>query len=291
MNLAAIKLLRPHQWVKNGFCLAGLFFSGLIRDPSACLRALALTGVFCVASSAVYVWNDLQDLERDRAHPRKKLRPLPSGAIRPEAAWAILGLLALIVAVSSFRLDRATVITLWLYVVINVGYSISWKHWPILDVCCIAAGFVLRLLAGVFVIGELPTAWAALCTLFLALFLSFCKRRSELAAVGEGAGGGQRPVLEQYSLPLLDALINVTATLSVMSYALFTVLSHKNPSLVMTLPFVLFGIMHYQLLVLQRGGTEEPERILVKDRMLQLCVVLWLLLYYCIIEFDVRLFR
>lgn len=288
---AALRLIRPQQWTKNAFCLAGLFFSGRFLDSGAILNAAIVFATFCAASSVVYVGNDLKDVERDRAHPRKRLRPLPSGAVSKGAATIIMVLLLAAVVFGALATNARTGACLGLYLAINAVYTLSWKHEPILDVTCIASGFVLRLLAGVFAIGELPTTWITLCTLFLALFLGFAKRRAELAAQHNGGDSTQRPVLRRYSILLLDSLLNSTATMAVMSYALFTVLSNKDSTLVATVPFVVYGVMHYKFVVMAGDSAEEPDRMLLNDRRLQLCIAGWLVVYLAVVMLKPGLFR
>jgi 4-hydroxybenzoate polyprenyltransferase len=291
----AIQLLRPHQWTKNGFCLAGLIFSGRLAEGHAMAAALAAATIFaafCCASSAVYIFNDLVDVERDRRHPKKRHRPIASDRISKSVAVALMIAFAAIGLVASFATDFKSLVCVAIYLAMNVVYSLGWKHEPILDVVCIASGFVLRLLAGVFALKETPTTWIMLSTLFLSLFLGLAKRRAELAsAQAAGAGEAQRPVLLAYTVPLLDSLLGCAATLTVITYTLFTVLSNKNPSLVLTVPFVFYGIFYYILLIMTRGDTEEPDRLLLRDRKLQGCIAIWLAAYIAIWYFDPTLFR
>jgi 4-hydroxybenzoate polyprenyltransferase len=195
------------------------------------------------------------------------------------------------VLVGGWALGIKTWVCILLYAVNNLLYTFRLKHLPLLDVGSIAIGFVLRLLAGVYAVEESPSAWITLCTFFLALFLGFAKRRTELAGLGETLPDTQRPVLAQYTLPWLDSLVAGAATMTVMSYALFTTISGKNPTLVLTVPIVYYAIMHYKLQLLLAAGTEEPEKMLLKDGVIRLSVLLWLLCYLVIVYGDVRLFH
>ena len=177
-------------------------------------------------------------------------------------------------------------VCLVLYLVNNVMYSVWLKHQPLLDVLCIALGFCLRLCSGVYALGDLPTSWILLCTFFLAVFLGFAKRRVELAGIetnslsrGDRGENPQRPVLTKYSVQLIDSLLNSAAAMAVMSYALFTTTSGKSTSLVVTVPFVFYAVMHYKRMVILLNSGEEPDRVLLRDKPLQCIIVLWLTSY------------
>lgn len=288
---ALLKLLRPQQWTKNLFCFAGLLFSGRLRDGAAIVDALWIFALFCALSGAVYALNDILDVERDRYHPKKKHRPLPSGKVSLPIAWMTFFVLLIGALTGGYFLGLKTWVCLLLYLILNIGYSFWFKHQPLLDVTCIALGFVLRLLAGVYAIAEFPTSWITLCTFFLALFLGFAKRRSELADLEVGKADSQRPVLSKYTPQLLDSLVNSAATITVMSYALFTATSGKNPSLVITVPIVYYAIMHYKMRLAESAGTEEPDKMLIHDKVIRASVLLWLACYLAIMYGDLHLFR
>jgi 4-hydroxybenzoate polyprenyltransferase len=288
--LTYVKLLRLPQWTKNGFCLAGLLFSGKFVDPEAVQAALLTFAVFCLASSSVYIFNDVLDRDRDRKHPKKCHRPIASGTVRIPVA-ALLGVILVGAAlVGASALGGAMLACLMLYLGNNVVYSLRLKHIALFDVLCIAFGFMLRLLTGVYAVGALPTTWITLCTFFLALFLGFAKRRAELAGLGEEAEKMHRPGLANYTVQFLDYLLNSSAIMAVMSYALFTTTSGKNPSLVITVPIVFFAIMHYQRLVLVLNLGDEPDRLLLKDRPIQVSIVLWLMSYFVLTYSGIHLF-
>lgn len=288
--LPLLELLRPAQWTKNIFCLAGLIFSGNFAVPSAVMNALLATVAFCMASSCTYILNDLCDVENDKAHPRKSRRPLARGAVSKNVAVAsalILAVAALCVGFLPGAMAGSCVV---LYLILQFLYSFWLKKLVLIDVMCIAIGFVLRLLGGVYAVNELPTTWITLCTLFLALFLGFSKRRCEMVQQASSQSSS-RTVLNAYSLPLLDSLISSSATMAVLSYALFTALSGKNPTLVLTVPIVYFAIVYYKFLLLEHRKGEEPEWILLQDRTLQLSILVWMLTYGAIVSSKVSLIR
>jgi 4-hydroxybenzoate polyprenyltransferase len=285
-----LALLRPHHWTKNVACLAGVLFSGRFVDPAADVRAAWTFVVFCAASSAAYVLNDVLDRERDRQHPLKRRRPLASGALSVPLAVAIGATLALLAFAGAAALGRGVLVCLAFYAANNVAYSVALKHLVLFDVLSIAVGLVLRLLAGVYVVGELPTTWITLCAFFLALFLGFGKRRAELRSVG-GVESRQRPVLAHYPIAYLDSLLDSSAAMAVISYALFTTSAEKNPTLVVGVPIVFYAIMHYKRLVMRLDASEEPERILLHDTPIRVSIALWLVTYLLIQHGNLRLFR
>ncbi len=315
-----IKLLRPHQWTKNLFCLAGVIFGGRLFQPHAIALAVVTVILFSIMASAVYIFNDIQDFERDRRHPKKRFRPIASGKVSIKTAVLIALFFATLSLVSAYHLGVPTFTCIVLYGINNIIYSLALKNVPLFDVGCIAFGFVLRLLAGIYALDDIPTAWITLCTFSLTLFLGFAKRRTELLALlshpmhqqlrdyqenlsvqnpqpdylklfyQRGHVNKQRPVLAQYTLPFLDSLLNSTATLTLMCYALFTIASGKNPSLVITVPIVYYAVMHYKWMVTVLAIGEEPDRILLEDNVTKLSVIIWFITYLGIVYFDIRLF-
>lgn len=260
--------MRPAQWVKNLFVLAPLVFAHRLDDLRQLERAALAFALFCAAASAVYLFNDLRDLEQDRQHPLKSRRPIPSGALPIPFAAAAAFVLAGGALGASFALGRPFALLLAFYVTLNVLYSTTLKHVVILDVMSIAAGFVVRVLAGAAAIGVAVSNWLLLCGGFLALFLAFAKRRHELALAANDAAL-QRRVLEHYSLTFLDQMINVVTASTLLSYALYSVAPETaerlgTTRLVWTIPFVLFGIFRFLYLLYQRPSERNPtERILV----------------------------
>jgi len=320
-----IKLLRPHQWTKNLFCLAGLLFGGRLLQPQEILLSGLMVIFFSAMASAIYIFNDIQDRERDRLHPKKKYRPIASGQGSIKIGLAIAFCLATVSLLGAYSLGIATFICVLLYAINNIIYSLKLKNLALFDVSCIAFGFVLRLLAGIYALGDMPTAWIVLCTFFLTLFLGFSKRRSELLSLlhlqnhheefqdeisttegskqpnlqrsylhlfyQRGRKNQQRPVLSQYTLPYLDSLLNSTATMTIMCYALFTITSGKNPSLVITVPIVYYAVMHYKWLVTVLADGEEPSRILIQDPTIKWSLLIWLISYLVILYFKINLFH
>lgn len=272
---ALIESLRPHQWTKNVVVLAGLVFSEHLFKSAFLVRSLIGVAIFCGISSGVYLVNDLMDRERDRLHPKKKLRPIPSGRLPlPLATLAAVVLLGGGIAVGT-TLSLKFAVVAALYAALNLAYSFGLKNIVILDVMILASGFVLRAVAGVKALDGLDATitispWLLVCTLFLALFLAIGKRRAELVALAGGAAG-HRKSLSQYSLPMLDQMIGIVTACAVISYSTYTispdtVAKFGTPRLVYTVPFVLFGIFRYLYLMTQKEGGSNPSEHLVADR-------------------------
>jgi 4-hydroxybenzoate polyprenyltransferase len=285
-----LRLLRPQQSVKNLAAFAGVIFGGRITEPGSILLDSLVAVMFVVASSATYVFNDLRDVEYDRQHPLRRHRPLAAGEVDRGTAMRLAATLACVAVLLALALGGSTLLCLALYLAINIAYSSGLKHVPLLDVSCIAMGYVLRVLAGIYVLGDMPTAWITLCTFFLALFLGFSKRRSELVSIIAPLGD-TRPVLLGYRRETLDTLLNNSAIMAVMSYAMFTATSGKSPTLIVTVPIVYYAIMHYTRLVLQEDRGEEPDQILLRDRTIQISIALWLACFILIFYGHVVLFR
>jgi len=282
---AFIRLMRPHQWIKNGFVFVGLIFGHGWTDEGLVVEALMLFAAFCLVSSAVYVMNDIADREADRLHAGKRSRPLARGEVSVGEALALcLGLGLAGLALAAF-VSWAALLIAGAYVGLNFAYSAGLKHVAILDVFMIAGGFMLRILAGTAGIGVAPSKWLLLCGLMLTLFLGFCKRRAELVAVmneGESDGPtGQRVALDGYSTGLLDRLIAVSVAGAAIGYALYTVdadtiLLHGTDRLILTLPFVLYGLFRYLQIVYSKGGGGDPAWELLRDPHLIVATAGWL---------------
>lgn len=275
-----LQLLRPHQWVKASFVFVGIVFAHAWNDGAALLAACLAAAAFSLAASAVYVFNDLADRERDRLHPKKRLRPLAAGTVRVGTAVA-LGLACAVLALALAAAASPTVALLIVaYFVLNTAYSLGAKHVAILDVFIIAAGFMLRLLAGTVGIGIEPSQWLLLCGLMLTLFLGFAKRRAELYALDDGDAGGHRRVLDAYDRVLLDKMITVCASGSLVTYSLYTlapqtVALHGTEQLVWTVPFVLYGMFRYLLLLHRQGGGGDPAHDVLRDPQIIAAVLGW----------------
>lgn len=264
-----ITLMRPKQWVKNGFVLAPLVFTGEFLNPLWIGWAMTAVLLFCVASSAVYIVNDMQDVERDRAHPKKsKTRPLASGAVTmPMAMMLLVALYAILVWGWFIAPDVVMVIAG--YLVLNLAYTFLLKHIPVVDIFTIAIGFVLRVYAGAVALSVPLSSWMAVTTLCLALYLAAVKRRQELAK----SGSQGREVLQKYSVTLVDRYAHMSATGALFFYSLY-VMSAK-PDMVLTIPLVLFGLFRYWYVVEELDGGESPTDALLADWQLLLTVFLW----------------
>ena len=282
-----IKTMRPKQWVKNGLLFIGLVFDAQLFHLPALVRVLAAFALFCLLSSLVYIINDLTDLEADRNHPKKRLRPLPSGQLSTRTARLAALLLALFVFSLAFLLSWQFGLIALAYFSLNLAYSRWLKHIPILDVMVLAAFYVLRVGAGVVVIVvSLFSPWLYVFTTFMALFLGIAKRRAELALLADEANT-HRKVLEGYTLPLLDQLMTIVTSGAIITYSLYTFWAPglpENHAMMLTIPFVLFGVFRYLHLVQVEQCGGAPEEVLFSDRPLQIDLAAWgltvLLIYY-----------
>jgi len=271
--------MRPAQWAKNLFVLAPLVFGDLLFDGRAVARAVLALAAFCCGSSAVYLINDIRDREEDRLHPLKRLRPLAAGTLGVPTAVAAVAVLAAAAFAVALWLGLPFTWILGTYVALNVLYTLWFKHMVILDVMSISLGFVLRVEAGAQATGVAVSRWLFLCTIFLALFLAFSKRRHEITLLA-GAASGQRPVLDHYSPAFLDQMINVVTASSVVSYALYavapeTVEKFHTLNLIYTIPLVLYGIFRYLYLLYQRPGERNPTEAILRDPPFLLNILLW----------------
>lgn len=276
-----LKAMRPQQWVKNLLVFAGVLFARHLFDPDRLLIASAAFGIFCLASGSVYIVNDLLDLEQDRNHPDKRMRPLASGRLKVPTALAGGGLVLLVSLGWAFRLCPAFGGIVGLYFLQNLLYSKYLKHVVILDVMLIGCGFVLRAVSGAVVVGVEVSSWLVLCTFLLALFLSFSKRRQEIIRLRE-AGEGHRSVLTEYSPQFLDTMIGIVTAVTLMSYALYTmseqtIQKFHTTHLILTIPFVLYGIFRYLYLMHRQAKGDNPTEVLLRDPAMQVNILLWVL--------------
>ena len=266
---ALITLLRPRQWIKNIFVLAPLIFAGRYTDIDAVITVLAAVALFSLAASAVYIVNDLRDMEADRRHPQKaRSRPLASGAVSPRQAIILLMVLyGLLLA--GWALLPAIGVPILAYLLLNLAYSYYLKHQPVLDVFCVALGFVLRVYAGAAVLALPLSPWMFVTTLSLALFLATIKRRQELRHNADKA----RDVLAHYTPALVERYAEIAGTGALVFYSLYVM--SIRPELVPTIPFVLFGLFRYWYIAEALDGGESPTDALLGDKQLMLTVVLW----------------
>lgn len=274
--LHLFKALRPKQWTKNLLLFAALLFSrNLFRPDLLGLAALGFV-MMCVLSSCGYLYNDLKDIEADRLHPTKRNRPLASGELPSSWAWAFIILAGIPTLVASWLLRPAFGMVVTAYLITTLSYTAVLKHLVILDVMGIASGFIFRAVAGAVVIDVPISPWFLVCIAFGSLFLAMCKRYAELQLLDANAGA-HRKNLEDYSRELLLQMLGVASSGTAMSYALYTLDPSHSAWLMMTLPFMLYGLFRYQYLVIKRGEGGEPEKVFLKDRPLQIDIVLYLL--------------
>jgi 4-hydroxybenzoate polyprenyltransferase len=271
---ALVVALRPRQWSKNLLLFAGIVFAGEIGDPRRWLAAAAAFVLYCAASSAAYLGNDLRDADDDRRHPVKRRRPIARRELSSPLATAVAALLLALATGLAAILGWTALGFLALFLALQAAYTLALKHLVLVDVLAIAGLFVVRAAAGADAVDVRISPWLLVCTALLALFLGFGKRRGELVLVGAAASPG-RPVLEGYSLALVDHLIAIVAAATVLAYAVYTLTAAETQALAATIPFVLFGIFRYLLLLHHAGQGEEPENVLLGDRPILATVLAW----------------
>jgi 4-hydroxybenzoate polyprenyltransferase len=287
-----LRTMRPKEWIKNTWVFAAIVFSDqqLWQRPGPVLTVLAAFALFCMAASAIYLLNDLVDIEKDRAHPKKRTRPLASGRLSPRVAAAAAGLLLAASLPLAFALDLAPAsggaadvnfgVALVAYVLIQgVAYSYYLKNVVIMDIFTIAAGFVLRAVAGAMVIDIAITHWLLVCMGLLALFIGVSKRRAELVLLQDGAGSHRR-ILEEYSLPLIDQMTSIITAATIIAYTLFTTTAptlplQPFPVMLVTVPVVLYALFRYLYLMHRQGGGGSPADLVLRDVPLAASIVLW----------------
>jgi 4-hydroxybenzoate polyprenyltransferase len=289
--------LRPGQWTKNLVVFAGLIFAGADRTRQTPFQpvehvatAAAAFGLFCLLSGIVYLINDIHDREADRLHPEKSARPIASGALSVGAAATAAVVLAVFTLTASFALDRGFGFVAVSYLTLLGLYSFGLKHSPVLDVLAIAFGFVLRALAGAVVLHVEFSNWLLVLTLLLALFLAIGKRRGELAGLA-GEAARHRPSLTHYTLPMLDQMLAVVMACTLLAYAFYTISAETvskfgTDHLLFTLPLPIYGLFRFLYLIHRGTGGGNPTDLLLSDRPLQLCVVLWAALVAAIIYYG-----
>jgi 4-hydroxybenzoate polyprenyltransferase len=273
-----LRTFRPRQWIKNGFVFMALVFDQKLTTWPLLLRTTFAFILFCMISSTVYIINDLADIEKDKLHPKKRRRALPSGQLKPWfAVMSAIGIFAVCLPLS-FWLDPLFGLIILTYFLLNLAYSFALKNAVIIDVMIVAAGFVLRVAAGVVVAeAERFSPWLYVCTIFLALFMAVGKRRHELVLLAEGANS-HRKILDQYTIPLLDEMSQVVTTSAIIAYSLYTFSASNLPDnhlMMLTIPFVIYFVFRYQYLIHVKGEGGAPEMLLYTDRPLLLDVVLW----------------
>ena len=277
MLIALIKAMRPKQWTKNGFVFFALVFDKQLFHRDAFLRTLEGFFLFCLMSSTVYLFNDIADVESDRQHPEKKHRPIASGALPMNVAWGAAVVLGILTIGVAYLLSPIFAGILATYLITNLLYSRWLKHVPILDVIILASGFVLRVGAGAsLIVVERFSPWLYVVTTLFALFIGFGKRRAEMTLLEKGAGA-HRKVLDGYTLPMLDQFITIVSGTTIVSYSLYTFSAPnlpENHSMMLTIPFVVYGIFRYLQLIQTGNAAGAPDEVALKDRPLQITAVL-----------------
>ncbi len=279
--LPYILLLRPHQWVKNILVFSGVVFSASLLKSHAVATNLAAFVIFCFTSSSIYILNDLRDYKNDREHPVKKNRPIASGKVKPAVAATIMAILLPLSIGAAWLLNIHFFQIIVFYVALNIAYSFGLKKVVILDVMIVAMGFLLRSFAGCAVIGVEVTPWLFICTLSLALMLSFGKRRNELNVLNDEAKN-HRKALEFYNNKLLDIILTICSATTIGTYSLYTmapetVARFGTQKLIITLPFVMYGVFRYLYLIYVEHKGGDPTSLLVKDIPSVVNAVLWVL--------------
>jgi 4-hydroxybenzoate polyprenyltransferase len=279
--MGLIRTMRPKQWVKNVFFVfPAIIFDRQLGDPDALLRVVLAAILLILMSSTVYIINDLVDIEKDKQHPKKKNRPLPSGELPKQVAIVAAVLIPSVTLFLAFQLDLSLTIVLIVYLLIQIAYSFVLKNIVLIDVLTVTSGFVLRILAGVVVINVANfSPWLYACSGLLALFLAVGKRRQELVTLGEHAKQA-RPIFEHYNLALLDDMMRFVTTSTFITYLLYTIEVDAGKVYgiqlaLITVPFVLYGLLRYLYLIHVRNEGSAPDEVLLKDRPLQLTIIAW----------------
>jgi 4-hydroxybenzoate polyprenyltransferase len=282
-----IRLMRIKHWVKDVFIFAPLIFSLNFYKPIYIGRTLIMCAAFCLAASAVYAFNDVADRKRDRLHPKKKNRPVASGAVPVSRALILAAALLLAAAAVSAILGLPSLLIVLAYVGLNVAYSLLLKNQTFIDVMVIATGFLIRVVAGAAAIDVELSSWMLLTTFFLSLFLGFGKRRKEVA---EGSAG-HRAVFQEYTIELLNSLIIISAALTIITYSLYVVTSRAMVALgrekfIATIPFVVFGVFRYMYLIFRQNNGGDPAEILLKDRVMLIDIALWICVVFALLGYN-----
>jgi 4-hydroxybenzoate polyprenyltransferase len=273
---AALSAMRPRQWTKNLLLFGGIVFGARLGDPVRWVEAIAAFAIYCAASSAAYLVNDVRDREADRAHPIKCRRPVASGEISPRAALGLAACLAAGAIALAVPLGLASVGLLAAFAAIQAAYTLNLKHVVLFDVLTIAALFVVRAAAGAEAVNVPISPWLLLCTGLLALFLALGKRRGELVLVQSQVTPGRR-VLDGYTLPVIDQFVSIVSAATIVAYALYTFTARDSHALMITIPYVVFGIFRYILLLNRQEIGEEPDQVLVSDLPILAAVAAWAL--------------
>jgi 4-hydroxybenzoate polyprenyltransferase len=282
-----LRSMRVKHWVKDVFIFAPLIFSLNFDKPIYIGRTLIMCAAFCLAASAVYLFNDVADRDRDRLHPRKKNRPIASGVVPVRSALILAAGLFLAAAAVSAILGLPSLLVLLAYVGLNVAYSLLLKNQTFIDVMVIASGFLLRVVAGAVAINVELSSWMLLTTFFLSLFLGFSKRRKEVSE----SSAGHRAVFQDYTVELLNALIIISAALTIITYSLYVVTSKTMIALgrekfITTIPFVVFGVFRYMFLIYRQNNGGDPAEVLLKDKVMLIDIALWICILFALLGYT-----
>ena len=274
------KSLRPQQWIKNGFILIPLLFAQRIFHGPSLLLSLQALVIFCILSGAIYLINDLKDLEADRRHPEKRHRPLAAGLISATLAKVTAAVLLFSSLLLGLAVGRAFLLVLAIYLTIQLLYNYRLKEVVILDIFCVSSGFFLRVTSGAVAIDVSISHWLIICTVLISTFLALAKRRHELVLLGNAEAGNHRKALSSYSPLLLDQMMGVITASTLLSYMLYcispeTIEKFQTDHLIYTFPFVLYGIFRYLYLIHIKSQGGAPEKILVSDLPLAVSIILW----------------
>jgi 4-hydroxybenzoate polyprenyltransferase len=271
---AVVAAMRPRQWTKNLLLFAGILFAAEYGEPVKWIEAFVAFVAYCAASSASYIFNDVLDAEEDRRHPLKRNRPIASGVLVRDRALKIAAMLAIFAVAAMSWFGWTSVAYVGGFLALQAVYSWKLKHVVLIDVMAIASLFVIRAAAGAEAVDVRISPWLVVCTALLALFLALAKRRGELTALGEGGGRG---VLAGYSFPLVDQLVSIVAACTIVAYSLYTFEAREGSAMMATIPFVVFGIFRYLLLMHREDLGEEPESVLLSDVPILATIAAWAL--------------
>jgi 4-hydroxybenzoate polyprenyltransferase len=271
---AVLAAMRPRQWTKNLLLFAGILFAAQYDEPTKWIEAFVAFVAYCAASSAAYIVNDVLDADEDRRHPLKRSRPIASGALAPDRALKIAAMLAIFAVAAMSWFGWASVAYVTGFLALQGAYSWRLKQIVLIDVMAIAALFVIRAVAGAEAVDVRISPWLIVCTALLALFLALAKRRAELTTFGAEGGRG---ALAGYSFPLVDQLVSIVAACTIVAYSLYTFEAREGSALMATIPFVVFGIFRYLLLMHREDLGEEPESVLLSDGPILATIGLWAL--------------
>lgn len=281
-----VALMRPKQWTKNLFVFGAVLFSGNFVSKDLFLANILVFIMFCLASSSIYVLNDIIDVEKDKLHPVKKFRPIASGKVSKLQGIILDIVLFLIILIFTYRFNFEVLIVIIVYIVMNIFYSFILKNIVIIDVMVITAGFVLRIESGSIATNVELSPWIILCTILLSLFLGLNKRKSEIIAL-KSDSVKTRKILKEYSVELIDKMLTIVTPSILMAYCLYTFNSTQSKSMMFTIPFVLYGIFRYQYLMETQNIGGKPEDVFTKDKAFLANIICWFLVVVCVIYFKI----